>query len=102
MLIKFQTKNYPTIIMFDDIAKMMIKYMGQSGAVPSAINSKDVPIALDNLKNAINRASKEENLSFDVQGDEEEFISIATRAKPLIELLESARDNSEYVMWEKN
>ena len=104
MLVKFQTKSYPTIIMFGDVAKKLIKFMGHTGAIPSAIDAKDVPSALRNLqealKNEINttgNSSKSDNN----EDDEEEYISIDKRANPLIELLQSAKKEDEYVMWDK-
>ena len=104
MLIKFQTKSYPAIVMFGDIAKKLIKYMGHSGTTPSAIDAKDVPTALQNLQEALkNEINSTENLSKskNTEDDEEEYVSLDIRAKPLIELLQTAISEDEYVMWDK-
>lgn len=104
MLVKFQTKSYPTIVMFGDIAKKLIKYMGHSGAIPSAIDSKDVPTALLNLQEALKKEiDSKENLSksTNTEDDNDEYVSLDTRAKPLIELLQTAIKEDEYVMWDK-
>jgi len=103
MLVKFQTKSYPTIIMFGNVAKKLIKFMGQSGAIPSAIHAKDVPAALHNLQQALKEeinSTENSTKSHNNEDDEEEYISIDKRAKPLIELLQSAKKEDEYVMWD--
>lgn len=46
MLVTFSTKVYADITMFGDIALVMLKMMGHSGTVPSAIRAEDVPVAL--------------------------------------------------------
>ena len=104
MLVKFQTKSYPTIVMFGDIAKKLIKYMGHSGTIPSAIDAKDVPIALQNLQEALKKeinTSENSSKSHSTEDEEEEYVSIDTRAKPLIELIQTAIKEDEYVMWDK-
>ena len=50
MLITFETKAYANITMFGEIAKKLIKAMGHSGTVPGAIQAKDLPKALEQLK----------------------------------------------------
>ncbi len=104
VLVKFQSKSSPTIIMFGDIAKTLIKYMGHSGTIPSAINAKDVPVALQNLQEALkNEIEQTEDLSKSNHHDEneEEYVSLHTRAMPLIELLQAAIREDEYVTWDK-
>lgn len=99
MLIKFETNSYPSIEMFDYIAKKLIYLMGHSGTIPSAINAKDIPVALHKLRQALENVvevKEDNNKSF----DEEESISLNKRARPLIELLESAIENNDEVMWE--
>ena len=104
MLIEFQTKSYPPIVMFGDIAKKLIKYMGHSGAIPSAIEAEDIPNALAKLQKALkNDCNISENISNSDSNEDndEENISLDKRAKPLIELLQSAIDEGEYVMWDR-
>ena len=52
MLVKFQTKSQATITMFGDVAVTLIKLMGHSGTVPSALLAEDVPAALARLTSA--------------------------------------------------
>lgn len=53
MLITFETEPQPPITMFSDVAVTLIKMMGHSGTVPSALLAEDVPTALARLKAAV-------------------------------------------------
>jgi len=102
MLITFETKAYANITMFGDIAKKLIKSMGHSGTIPGAIQAENLPKALELLK-----ASVRAEMSIDQDcdpikdsEDSENYVSIDTRAKPLIELLEAAIEQNADVMWD--
>jgi len=104
MLVKFQTKSYATISMFGDVAVTLIKMMGHSGTVPSALLAEDVPAALARLKAAVAKHANEpldptDGSSSD--GEDGQSVSLAHRALPLIELLTAAAAGRENVMWEK-
>lgn len=97
MLVTFSTKAYADITMFGDVALVMLKMMGHSGTVPSAIRVEDVPVALSRLTAAVNAgksspppASKDAN---------EPVVSTAHRALPLINLLAAAAKDGCDVMW---
>ena len=102
MLVTFETRAYANITMFGDVAITLLKYMGHSGTVPSAIKAEDIPAALERLKSAI-AAEKTTTAakSADAQDDEadEDAVSLAHRAFPLIELLEAAAKADCDVMW---
>lgn len=104
MLIKFKSDAYADIIMFGDVAQQLLKMMGHSGTVPSAILAEDVPSALDRLKRAIGpeKAAKQK-VSEEKSGDDQDgqSVSLAYRALPLIELLTAAAKKKRDVMWEK-
>ena len=104
MLITFTSKAYPDITMFGEAALHLIKMMGQSGVVPSAIMAEDVPAALERLKSAIQSDSGEPSPAkfSDVQQKEshEQSVSLKNRALPLIELLSAAAKEKCDVMWE--
>ena len=53
MLVTFRTSAYANITMFGDVAVRLLKMMGHSGTVPSAIRADDVPAALERLKAAL-------------------------------------------------
>lgn len=101
MLVTFKTKAYANITMFGDVAVRLIRMMGHSGTVPSAIRSDDVPAALEKLKAAIADEKRRQSADPDVGDDDQEpKISLANRAVPLIELLEAAAKRDADVMWE--
>lgn len=96
MLVTFSTDNYSDITMFGDVAIAMLKMMGHSPTIPGAILAEDVPPALSRLKSAISTNVSDSN---DAEEEGERFVSLAHRALPLIELLESAVKKGTNVMW---
>jgi hypothetical protein len=104
MLVTFRTNAYANITMFGDVATRLLKLMGHSGTVPSAILADDVPAALERLKAAIaaDKAAAAESRPAGTPGDdsEEPPVSLAHRAFPLIELLEAAAKRKCDVMWD--
>ena len=99
----FKTDAYADIIMFGDVAKQLLKMMGHSGTVPSAMLAEDVPAALDRLKRAVeverSTSTQEQGESPQESGDQ--TVSLAYRALPLIELLTAAAKRHCNVLWEK-
>jgi hypothetical protein len=53
MLVTFRTEAFASVTMFGDVAVTLIKLMGHSGAVPSALMPEDIPEALERLKAAV-------------------------------------------------
>jgi len=103
MLITFKTPVYADITMFGDVAKALIQMMGHSGSVPGAILAEDVPQALARLKAAV-AVNPDAPLNPRSDDDDEnargQSVSLAHRAMPLIELLETAARDGKNVMWE--
>jgi len=97
MLVTFTTKAYADITMFGDVAIAMLKMMGHSGTVPSAIRAEDVPAALSRLTAAVN-AGKSPPPHVDKDANEP-VVSTAHRARPLIDLLTAAAKDGCGVMW---
>lgn len=102
MLITFSSKAYADITMFGDVAVQLIKMMGHSGTVPSALLAEDVPAALKSLEARI-AAHEEPPESMAKQGRDGDGppVSLAHRALPLIELLKAAAKAENNVMWDK-
>jgi hypothetical protein len=103
MLVTFQSPSYADITMFGTIAVRLLHLMGHSGTVPSAIQAEDIPAALERLKNGLKdiEATSAEDSSSDIQDSDEaeKKVSLATRALPLIKLLEAAATEKSDVMW---
>jgi len=97
MLVTFTTKNYADIMMFGNVAQVLLKMMGHSTTVPGVILAADVPAALERLKKVIDA---EKTLPPDTDTDEKEpVVSMAHRAFPLIELLAAAVKADANVTW---
>ncbi|GGI85415.1 DUF1840 domain-containing protein [Legionella impletisoli] len=103
MLVTFSCDAHENITMFGDVAVKLIKMMGHSGEVPSAILAEDVPNALNRLKQSLATHKEPINQTPDYQEEnsEDEPVSLSNRAWPLIELLEDAAKAQCNVMWRK-
>lgn len=98
MLVTFHTKAYADITLFGDVALTLLKAIGHSGTVPSAIVADDVPAALARLKTVA--ASPTSSASEARNGDDEPSVSLSNRALPLIKLFEAAIAAHADVMWD--
>ncbi len=107
MLVTFKTDSYANIVMFGDAAEALLKMLGQSGHVPGAIMADDVPQALADLQVALKAASTTEpdnTAAVQANPDDEDQanrVALATRAVPLIELLEAAIKSNDNVQWDQ-
>lgn len=116
MLVTFSSTATESITMFGDVAVKLIRMMGNTGRVPSALGADEVPEALHKLATAIEQrraelhtqpaappAMNEDWGSDDAQGEpgkeREPPIDLATRAVPLIALLKRAAAAHAPVMW---
>jgi hypothetical protein len=98
MLVTFHTKAYANITMFGDVAVRLLKMMGLSGAVPSALMPGDIPAALQKLRSALQHQEPAANPQ---STEDEPVVSLPQRAGPLIALLEAAYAADAEVMWDK-
>jgi hypothetical protein len=103
MLVTFSCPAYADITMFGDVAVHLLKMMGHSGTVPSALVAADVPAALERLEAAVAAAGQSPAPGETHQAeDEEPAVSLGQRALPLIELLKAAAKAECNVMWDSN
>jgi hypothetical protein len=103
MLVTFRTKAYPNITMFGDVALKLLKLMGHSGTVPSAIKAADVPAALARLEAAVKaQKAAEKNAPADPDHEDgaEAPVELSRRAVPLLELLRAAAKVQIDVLWD--
>jgi hypothetical protein len=98
MLVKFDSK-VGSFTMFGDIAVKLLRLMGQSGSIPGAILAKDIPPALQRLRQGVS-SEREPAGNTKEDGDEEPNVGLRQRAHPLIELLERAVKSDADVVWE--
>ncbi len=99
MLVTFSSPASADITMMGDVARSLLKIMGHSGTIPSAMMPEDIPVALARLEAAV-AASKAAEQAPDA--DEEDFKpGLAQRAMPMIKLLRDAQQSNAQVMWDK-
>jgi hypothetical protein len=102
MLIHFESE-VGNLTMFGDVAVKLLKMMGHSGAVPSAILPKDIPAALSRLQSALQVAepasASRTGGKTEREGEREPPVSLRRRAHPLIELLTRAAERDTEVIW---
>ena len=97
MLVTFTCSAYADITMFGDVAKRLLKMMGQSGNVPGALRAEDVPAARQAIEAALARVDEPTQTPDDAEG--EPVVSLHHRALPLVELLKAAERDEVDVMW---
>ena len=92
--------------MFGDVAVQLIKMLGASGAIPGAIGAQEIPAAVARLRERLQSStttteSSTTTTKTDDDRDSEPPIALATRAVPLIDMLQRAAAADAPVMWEK-
>jgi hypothetical protein len=103
MLVTFSCPAYADITMFGDVAVHLLKMMGHSGTIPSALLAEDVQAALERLEAAVEAAEPLPEPEQSAQGpDAEPVVSLRHRALPLTELLKAAAKEQCNVMWDRN
>lgn len=103
MLVTFSCPVYADITMFGDVAVRLLKMMGHSGTIPSALAAEDVQAALVRLEAAVEQSPEPEASMKDEEDENgEPAVSLSHRALPLIELLRAAAKEKCNVMWESN
>ena len=102
MLVQFDSE-VGGFTMFGDVAVQLLRMMGHSGTVPSAILAADIPAAVERLQAALRSApppAPEPEDDKDQYGDRKEpRVSIQTRAVPFIDLLQRAAKRGSDVTW---
>ena len=82
------------------IAVQLLKAMGHSGTVPSAILAKDIPAAVARLRSAVAATpAATTSPDSDDKDQKEVLVSLRQRAFPLIDLLTRAAEKGAEVMW---
>lgn len=102
MLVSFESK-VGRVTMFGDIAVQLIRMMGRTGTVPSALLATEIPEALASLRKSLDtaeEAASERTSEDDEDTDKKAPVSLRHRALPLIKLLDDAAKEGSDVMWE--
>lgn len=88
-----------------DVAVTLLKMMGHSGTVPSAIRAADIEAALIHLNQGLAAAepadAQNKTPQRNVDKDEPEPVSLKLRAFPLVQMLTAATAQDCDVTWEE-
>ena len=98
MLVRFKSTQTESITMFGDVAVELIRMLGASGTIPSAIAAEDLPAAAARLRQQLDM--RHEPVEADPD-DREAPLPLAVRASPLLEIMKRAGDANVALMWEK-
>jgi hypothetical protein len=98
MFVTFKCDAYENISYFNDIAKQLLSLIGHGGSIPGAIKSEDIEKALANLQQGLGKI-KTVNKSREEEEQEQE-ISLAKRATPLIQLMQAAIKKECDILWD--
>ncbi|GLS82990.1 DUF1840 domain-containing protein [Paraferrimonas haliotis] len=93
-MITFSSKYHADIMMFDEVGRQLLKMANLSATVPGALKPEQVLQAKQALTDGLAHLNEELDGS-----DEQPSIGLSTRALPLLQLMDSALANDEYVMW---
>ena len=102
MLVTFRTDAWGNITMFGDVAVALLKMMGHSGTVPSALLARDIPSAMASLREKQAAGAFEELEKNSNRDDDEDQppVGLRTRALPLLEMLAAAAKKDCDVLWQ--
>jgi hypothetical protein len=106
MIVKFSTRA-GALTMHGDAAVALLRSMGHSGTVPGAILAAELPAALASLRRALESQAQVVPVVADAaEGDDEQEereppVTLAMRAVPLIDMIETAIARGSDLMWER-
>lgn len=103
-MIRFTSPAGASVSMFEKDAKTLIRMMGHSGTIPSAVRAEDLPAALAQLKSALDGEFADTagtDPTSSTEG-EEPHVSASVRAYPLLELMKAAIAKQKNLMWEQD
>ena len=108
MLVRFHSRTSAGVLMFGDIAVVLLRLMGMSGSVPGAVLARDIPEALHRLRQAVDspeghrirEPSRPKKHDDEADGPDATRVRLRTRAYPLVQMLEAAAAAECDVIWE--
>lgn len=100
MIVTFKTKTWANIVMFGDVAVVLLRMMGHSGTVPGALRADEVGPARERLRAELDALDPDTPSPGKNADDGEPAVTIHQRAYPLLELLAAAEKAGREVMWE--
>ena len=107
MIVKFSTRA-GALTMHGDAAVALLRAMGHSGTVPGAILAAELPGALASLRRSLEMQTEPmpvvDDSPAEADDDDEDRqppVTLAMRAVPLIDMIETAIARGSDLMWER-
>ncbi|MEO7386759.1 MAG: DUF1840 domain-containing protein [Gammaproteobacteria bacterium] len=101
MLVRFSSLKTESITMFGESAIQLIRMLGGSGNIPGAIAAEDIGPAVQALREKLATQAAPPPEVPASSDDSQAAVPFATRAVPLIDLLERAAAAQVAVIWER-
>lgn len=106
MIITFTTKVHPDVVMFGDIAALLLKAMGESEQPPGILRGENIKAAADKLRAHLQllppetaQRLDERNKSEDEIKEQLNYVGLRKRALPLLDLMDAAYRKDSDVIW---
>lgn len=102
MPVTFRSPAHGDIVMLEDHARYLIRLMGHSDTMPGAIDAEAVPRAREQLSRELallDADSDDEASEPDDDSDDNPPVEWQRRAWPLLQMLEAAADDGQYIQW---
>jgi hypothetical protein len=111
MLITFTSKVYPDVVMFGDVATILLHAMdlhalGLSEHPPGVLRGENIRLASDKLRDYLGTVPREKPVGEDADGNKSDDerresrnrVGLRTRAQPLLELMDASyRKNADVI-----
>lgn len=94
-MLTFHSRAAADFSMFEEVALNLLHKMGHSGSVPGALLPEEIPLALAQLRGALQHEAPPEALE-----GEEPPVTLSHRAFPLIKMLEASLAENCEVIWD--
>jgi len=112
MLITFTSKVYPDVVMFGDVANVLLHAMdlhalGLSEQPPGVLRGENIKLASDKLRDYLGTVPREKPFADDADKNKPEEerkesrnrVGLRTRAQPLLELMDASYRKSADVIF---
>lgn len=108
MLVRFSSQATANLLMFDDVARALLKVIGKTATQRGVVTVEEMAPALVRL-NALTeqekrvregRERREELPIPDVGVEPHELVGLSVRAQPLIKMLTQAQREKKEITWE--
>lgn len=107
MIITFTTKVHPDVVMFGDIATLLLKAMGEPEQPPGILRGENIKAAADKLRSHLQMLPPEVTRPIDESGNKSEeeikeqlnYVGLRKRALPLLDLMDAAYKKNTDVIW---